>query len=184
MFGVSWTGRIFRVALCVPGVRTGVMPERTYLYSEPEALTAAVRELPYLEVLQRWKNGTLQRSTTMESFDFYVAEAEVGRVVLTGVPSVYYTNPIGTLHGSWYAALLDTGLGSAVQSHLPAGKGQTTLELKLNFVRAVNLDGRPVRCECRSRHVGRRTGTAEGDIVDADGKLLAHGSTTCLVFDF
>ena len=160
------------------------MPERTYPYSNPEALTAAVREMAYLDVLLGWKDGTLQRSTTMESFDFHVAEAEQGRVVFTGVPSLYYANPIGTLHGGWYSTLLDTALGSAVQSHLPAGKGQTTLELKVNFVRPVKLDGRPVRCACRSRHVGRRTGTAEGDIVDADGKLLAHGSTTCLIFDF
>ena len=160
------------------------MPKRIYPYSEPEALTAAVRKMPYLDVLLGWKNGTLQRSTTMESFDFYVEEAEAGRVVMTGVPSIYYSNPIGTLHGGWYSTLLDTALGSAVQSHLPTGKGQTTLELKVNFVRAVKLDGRPVRCECRSRHIGRRTGTAEGDIHDADGKLLAHGSTTCLIFDF
>ena len=100
------------------------------------------------------------------------------------MPSLYYSNPIGTLHGGWYATLLDTALGSAVQSHLPEGRGQTTLEVKVNFVRAVQMDGRPVRCECRSRHVGRRTGTAEGEILDADGKLLAHGSTTCLIFDF
>jgi uncharacterized protein (TIGR00369 family) len=160
------------------------MQTRTYAYSEPEALSAAVREMPYLDILLGWKNGTLQRSTTMESFDLNVLEAEMGRVVFTGLPSIYYSNPIGTLHGGWYSTLLDTALGSAVQSHLPAGKGQTTLELKVNFVRAVKLDGRSVRCECRSRHVGRRTGTAEGDIVDADGKLLAHASTTCLIFDF
>jgi uncharacterized protein (TIGR00369 family) len=143
-----------------------------------------VQELPYLEVLLRMKAGTLPRSSTMESLDMAMEDAHEGRVVFTGVPSLAYSNPVGTLHGSWYAALLDTALGSAVQSHLPAGKGQTTLELKVNFVRAVKIDGRPVRCECRSRHVGRRTGTAEGDIVDADGKLLAHGSTTCLIFDF
>jgi uncharacterized protein (TIGR00369 family) len=160
------------------------MPTRTYTYTEPDALTTAVRELPYLDVLRGWRDGTLQRSTTMESFDLNVLEADTGRVVFSGLPSVVYSNPIGTLHGGWYSTLLDTALGSAVQSHLKAGQGQTTLELKLNFVRAVKLDGRPVRCECRSRHVGRRTGTAEGDIVDADDKLLAHGSTTCLIFDF
>ncbi len=176
--------RTFRVALPEFGVTTQPMPTRTYTYTEPEALTAAVRELPYLEVLRGWRDGRLQRSTTMESLDLNVLEAEAGRVVFSGAPSMYFSNPIGTLHGGWYTTLLDTALGSAVQSHLPAGRGQTTLELKVNFVRAVKLDGRPVRCECRSRHVGRRTGTAEGDIVDADGKLLAHGSTTCLMFDF
>ena len=160
------------------------MPTRTYTYSEPEALTKAVHELPYLEVLRGWRDGTLQRSTTMETFDLHVLKADAGQVVFQGFPSIYFSNPIGTLHGGWYSTLLDTALGSAVQSHLPAGKGQTTLELKVNFVRAAKFDGRPVRCECRSRHVGRRTGTAEGDIHDADGKLLAHASTTCLILDF
>ena len=160
------------------------MPTRSYTYTDPAELAAAVRELPYLEVLLRMKAGALPRSSTMESLDMHVEEAEAGRVVFTGTPHEAYSNPIGTLHGSWYVALLDTALGSAVQTTLPAGKGQTTLELKLNFVRPVKLDGRPVRCECRVRHAGRRTGTAEGDIVDADGKLLAHGSTTCLIFDF
>jgi len=160
------------------------MPTRTYTDSEPEILSDAVQSMPYLDILQGWKKGTVQRSAMMESFELHVLEAEAGRVVFSGLPGAFYTNPIGTLHGGWYSTLLDTALGSAVQSHLPAGKGQTTLELKVNFVRAVKMDGRPVRCECRSRHVGRRTGTAEGDILDADGKLLAHGSTTCLIFDF
>lgn len=160
------------------------MPTRTYPYSDPETLSAAVQRLPYLDILLGWKDGSIQRSAMMESFDLHVLEAEAGRVVFSGLPGLFYSNPIGTLHGGWYSTLLDTALGSAVQSHLPAGTGQTTLELKVNFVRAVKMDGRPVRCECRSRHVGRRTGTAEGDIVDADGKLLAHGSTTCLIFDF
>ena len=160
------------------------MPTRTYSYTEPEALAQAVQELPYLEVLLRMKAGTLPRSTMMETLDLHMEEAEPGRVVFTGTPSVVFSNPVGTLHGGWYASLLDSVLGSAVQSTLPAGKGQTTLEVKVNMVRAVKLDGRPVRCEARARHVGRRTGTAEGDITDADGKLLAHGSTTCLILDF
>ena len=160
------------------------MPTRTHTYTEPEILAAAVRELPYLEVLLRMKSGDLPRSSIMESLDLYMAEAESGRVVFTGTPHDAYSNPVGTLHGGWYAALLDSVMGSAVQSPLPAGKGQTTLEFKLNFIRAAKIDGRPVRCEARARHVGRRTGTAEGEIVDADGKLLAHGSTTCLILDF
>jgi len=143
-----------------------------------------MREIAYLDLLLRMKAGRLPRSSMMESLDLHVEEAEAGRVVFTGTPHEAYSNPLGTLHGGWYASLLDSVLGSAVQTMLPAGKGQTTLEFKLNFVRAVQLDGRPVRCEARARHVGRRTGTAEGEIVDADGKLLAHGSTTCLILDF
>ncbi|MCA8927243.1 MAG: PaaI family thioesterase [Alphaproteobacteria bacterium] len=160
------------------------MPTRTIRYTDPETLAEAARDLPYLELLHRMKAGTLPRSTMMESLDLWMEEAEAGRVVFAGTPHIAFSNPLGTLHGGWYASLLDSVLGSAIQSTLPAGKGQTTLEFKINMVRAARLDGRPVRCEARARHVGRRTGTAEGEIVDADGKLLAHGSTTCLILDF
>lgn len=160
------------------------MPTRTYTYTEPDELAAAVRELPYLEVLQRIRAGTLPRPSVLESMDMRVEEAEPGRVTFSGIPSTAYCNPTGTLHGGWYATLLDSVVGSAIQSMLPAGKGQTTLEFKINLVRPARLDGRPVRCTGHARHVGRRTGTAEGEIVDADGRLLAHGSTTCMVFDF
>ncbi len=160
------------------------MPTHTIPFTEPEALARAALEMPYLELLLGMKAGTLPRSTMMESRDFHKGEAEAGRVVLTGPPPRALSNPRGGLHGGWYASLLDSVMGSAVQSTLAKGQGQTTLEVKVNFVRAAKLDGRPVRCEARARHVGRRTGTAEGDIIDADGKLLAHGSTTCLILDF
>ena len=160
------------------------MPERTYTYTDPAILAEAVRTMPYLDVLLAMKAGELPRSSTMESLDLWLEAAEPGHVVFTGIPSAAYCNPIGTLHGGWYGALLDTAVGSAIQTTLPAGKGQTTLEFKINLVRPAKLDGRPVRCVARARHLGRRTGTAEGDIVDADGKLLAHASTTCLMLDF
>jgi len=160
------------------------MAERTYLYTEPDELADAVRTLSYLDVLLRMKEGTLPRSTTMETFDFHVAEAERGRVVFTGTPEEYMLNPMGTLHGGWYAALLDSVLGSAVQTKLPAGTGQTTLEFKINLVRAAKVGEGPCRGVARARHVGRSTGTAEGEILSRDGKLLAHGSTTCLILSF
>ena len=159
------------------------MPTRTVTYTEPDELAAAMREFSYLEVLQRMLAGTLPYPSIMESLDMRVEAAEAGHVVFSGIPSAAFCNPLGTLHGGWYATLLDSAVGSAIHSTLPAGKAQTTLEFKINMVRGAKLDGRPVRCEARARHVGRRTGTAEGDIVDADGKLLAHGSTTCLILD-
>lgn len=129
-------------------------------------------------------DGSLPRATMMETLDFHITSAEPGKVTFSGTPGTFALNPMATLHGGWYASLLDSALGCAVQSTLPFGKGQTTLEFKINLVRAAKLDGRPVLCQAQTRHVGRRTGTAEGDIVDADGKLLAHASTTCLILDF
>ena len=164
--------------------RIDTMPERLVTYADPAELTRAVRELSFLEVLRRMIAGELPNSTMMDSLDLGIESAEPGRVVFTGTPGEAFLNPMGTLHGGWYGSLLDSALGCAVQTMLPLGKVQTTLEFKINLVRAVRLDGRPVRSEARTRHVGQRTGTAEGDIHDADGKLLAHASTTCLILDF
>jgi uncharacterized protein (TIGR00369 family) len=86
------------------------------------------------------------------------------------------------VHGGVAATLLDSCMSCAVQTHLKAGTGCTTLETKVNFVRAITQDTGPIRAEGRSLYVGRRSGTAEGKIIDANGTLLAHGTTTCLVF--
>ncbi len=90
---------------------------------------------------------------------------------------------MGGMHGGWYATLLDSAVGCAVHTAMPAGRGYTTLELKLNIVRAVSLEVPLVRAEGKVIHVGRQTATAEGRLVDAHGKLYAHATTTCLVFE-
>jgi uncharacterized protein (TIGR00369 family) len=90
---------------------------------------------------------------------------------------------MGTVHGGWFATMLDTAMGCAVHSTLPAGKAYTTLELKLNLVRALTDAVPLVRAEGRLVHGGRQVATAEGRLVGPDGKLYAHASTTCLVFD-
>ena len=114
--------------------------------------------------------------------DFHLAEADKGRAVFTGNTSERLYNPIGTVHGGFVATLLDSAAGCAIFSTLEKGEGWTTLELKVNFVRALNKDSGPLRAEGRLIHRGRTVATAEGDLKARDGKLYAHATTTCAIF--
>lgn len=107
---------------------------------------------------------------------------EEGRTVWTLKPSLPAANALYTVHGGVLATLLDTAMGSAVYTAIPDGALYTTLELKVNFIRPVQLDGPLLTCEATVVHVGRRTATAEGRVTDPNGKLIAHGTTTCMVF--
>lgn len=109
-------------------------------------------------------------------------EVEFGRIVFEGHPDASFYNTLGTVHGGYASTLLDTAMGCAVHSTLPAGRGYTTLELKTNFVRAMTETTGKVTVEGRIIHSGGRVATAEGFLRDAEGRLLAHGTTTCMVF--
>ena len=113
---------------------------------------------------------------------FRLAEAEKGRVVFEGHPNFDLYNPIGTVHGGYAATLLDSALGCAIFSTLLKGDTWTTLELKVNYVRALTKDTGPVRAEGRLIHRGRTVATSEGDLKDREGKLYAHATTTCMIF--
>lgn len=113
---------------------------------------------------------------------FRLSEIEDGKATLLGTPEAEVTNPNGTVHGGWYGTLLDSCMASAVGSRLAAGQGSTTLEFKVNIIRAIPV-GRQVRAIGVAQHVGRTTGVATGEIRDAEtGRLYATGSTTCMVF--
>ena len=99
-----------------------------------------------------------------------------------GVPQRMHYNPLGSVHGGWYATLLDSALGCAVHTVLEAGQGYTTAELGIHIVRAASERSGPLRAIGQVVYAGRQLATAEARIVDAAGKLYAHGSTTCLVF--
>jgi uncharacterized protein (TIGR00369 family) len=127
-------------------------------------------------------DGTLPQPPICELLNFHLIEAEHGRAVFEGVPEFRHYNPIGTVHGGFAATLLDSALGVAIFSTLAKGDAWTTLELKVNYVRALTKDSGPVRAEGRIVHPGRTVATAEGDIKDRAGKLYAHATTTCLIF--
>ncbi len=114
--------------------------------------------------------------------DLDLAEVEEGRVVFVGTPSPRFFNPLGTIHGGWTATILDSAMACAAHSTLKAGEGYTTLEMKLNYVRPAMPESGPVRCEGKLIHRGGTVATTEGRLVDARGRLLAHGTETCLIF--
>jgi uncharacterized protein (TIGR00369 family) len=117
-----------------------------------------------------------------ETLDFALVEVEPGRATFEGHPQFRHYNPLGVVHGGYAMTLLDSALGCAVHTTLKAGEGYTTLEVKINLVRAVTKDTGKVRATGRIIHRGRTTATAEADLRDAKGNLLAHGTTTCMIF--
>ena len=151
-------------------------------WEDPRALAEAGRGLSGLEYLRKIAAGELPRPPMGELLDFGLAELGEGRAVFTVEPAEYHYNPIGVVHGGLAATLLDSAMGCAVHSTLPAGAGYTTLEIKVNFIRPMTAGTGPVRCEAEAVHVGGRTATASGRIVDAAGKLYAHATTTCMIF--
>ena len=155
---------------------------RTFSWEDPRRLAEAARGLSGLEFLQKVVSGELPRPPISALMDFGLAELSEGRAVFTVRPAEFHYNPIGVVHGGLAATLLDSAMGCAVHSTLPAGAGYTTLEVKVNYVRALTAETGEVRCEARVIHVGGRTATAEGKVLDASGKLYAHATTTCIIF--
>ena len=127
--------------------------------------------------------GELPGAPIAKTLDFILVEAEPGCGICQGRPGLAHFNPLGTVHGGWFATLLDSALGCAVHSMLPAGKAFTTAELKINIVRPLTDRVPLVRAEGTVIHVGRRMATADGRLTGSDGKLYAHASTTCFIFD-
>ena len=151
------------------GGRAGVADPRT------------VVGLSGLEAMPAMLAGALPYPPIAQTLDFALIEVGPGRAVFQGTPQTMHYNPMGTVHGGWFATLLDSALGCAVQTALPAGSAYTTAELGVNIVRAANARTGPLRAIGEVVHSGRQLATAEARIVGPDGKLYAHGTTTCLV---
>lgn len=141
------------------------------------------KQLSGLEFVQGLADGTLPLNTIAQTLGYDVIEAESGRVVITIEPSSAHLNPAGTVHGGLSATLLDSCMGLAIQSTLEKGLGQTTLEFKVSLVRPITPETGLIKAEGTTLSRGRRVGTAEGRITDGKGRLLAHGTTTCLIFE-
>jgi uncharacterized protein (TIGR00369 family) len=154
--------------------------------SQPVSFGVIPREqllsLDGLAFLQGIVAGDLPQPPISETLGFRLVEAAAGRAVFEGLPEFRHYNPIGSVHGGFAATLLDSALGCAIFSTLKAGETWTTLELKVNFVRGISQDTGVVRAEGRVIHPGRTVATSEGDVRDAKGRLLAHATTTCMVF--
>jgi len=136
-----------------------------------------------LEFVQGLVSGALPLNSMARTLGYDVVEASPGRVVITASPGAELLNPAGTVHGGFTATLLDSCMGLAVWSTVEKGFGSTTLEFKISFVRPIMPDSGQVKAEGIVLTVGRRIGTAEGRLTDQAGRLLAHGTTTCLIFE-
>jgi uncharacterized protein (TIGR00369 family) len=140
------------------------------------------KEMSGFEFVQGLADGMLPLNTIAQTLGYDVTEAVSGRVVVTAVPTAALLNPAGTVHGGFTATLLDSCMGLAVQSTLEKGASQTTLEFKISLVRPVTPETGLIKAEGVVLNRGRRIGTAEGRLTDDKGRLLAHGTTTCLIF--
>src|SRR6202790_5639450 len=145
--------------------------------------TDAMASMPGIDFVRAIFSGQLPAPPIMQTVEPFDSTAEPGVVVIHSTPGFRHYNPIGSVHGGYAATLLDSAMGLAVHAMLPAGTGYTTLEFKISFIKGMTEDTGPVRTEGRTLSVGRRTATAEARITDAGGRLLAHATTTCLVFE-
>lgn len=135
------------------------------------------------EILVAMMTGELPSPPMNETMNMALLEVGDGRAVFQGIPLRQHYNPLGTVHGGWFATLLDSALGCAVQTTLPAGRSYTTAELSLNIVRSASHKTGPLRAVGTVVHAGRQLATAEARVEDEKGKLYAHATTTCFVFD-
>lgn len=147
------------------------------------ARPADIAGLTGLQQMQAMLEGRLPYPHIADTLDFSLVEVSEGRAVFQGLPQLKHYNPLGTVHGGWYATLLDSAVGCAVHTVMPVGRAYTTAELSVNIVRAASLKSGPLRAIGTVVHAGRQLATAEGRIVGPDGKLYAHATTTCLVFE-
>jgi uncharacterized protein (TIGR00369 family) len=148
------------------------MPDRTTLAS-----------LSGLDFLSRVMAGTLPQAPIARVLNFRLVAVSEGEAVFHGAPRFDHLNPMSGVHGGWYGALLDSCMGCAVMTALQAGRAYTTLEYKVNLVRAIP-EGCEVEAVGRLAHAGRSTAVASGEIRDrATGRLHASGTTTCLIMD-
>jgi len=163
-------------------VNAPVMPRSFAItWEDPERLVQAARTMPAIEFLRAIRDGRLPPPPIAELLGMRLAEVEPGHAVFELTPAEQHYNPIGVVHGGIAATMLDSAMACAVQAQLAPGAGFTTLEIKVNMVRAIVLKTGTIRAIGRIVHGGNRIATAEGRLEDAEGKLYAHGTTTCIV---
>lgn len=155
---------------------------RMVSWEDPRALSEAAGELSGLEFFRKIVSGELPQPPIGQLIDMEMTAAEEGCIVFEFTPAEFHYNPVGAVHGGIPCTLLDSALACSVQSMLPKGASFTTLEIKVNMVRPITIETGRMRCEGSVLHLGRRTATAEGRLLDNSGKLYAHGTTTCMIF--
>jgi len=154
---------------------------RTITWEDPLPAAKLGQTMSGLEYLQAIRSGEVPPPPIAVLLGMWIEEVREGHVVFAFEPAEYHYNPIGTVHGGAAATLLDSALGCAVHSSLPAGTRYTTLQLNINYLRPITDKTGTLYCEGNVIQVGGRVATAEGRLTDAEGKLYAHGTTTCII---
>ena len=142
-----------------------------------------IEGLTGLEVMQAMMDGKIPYAAIARTLNFTVVEISTGMAIFQGEPLAEHLNPLGTIHGGWAATMLDSALGCSVHTMMPPGRGYTTAELGVNYVKALTPKVQRVRAIGKVIHCGRQLATAEARLVGPDGTLYAHATTTCLVFE-
>lgn len=155
---------------------------RTITWDDPLLSASAGRVMSGMDYLQAMIDGKIPGPPIMYTLGFSLTTVAEGRATFTSEPAEYHYNPIASVHGGLAAALLDSAMGCAIHTTLAAGVGYTTLELHINFIRPLTAATGQVFCHGEVIHAGRTMATAQGKLVDAAGKLYAHGTTTCMIF--
>ena len=156
--------------------------ERSHTWPDPTLTAAAARDVDGLTFLRRLAAGEVPPAPIATTLGMTIEEVEHGHVVFGLEPAEFHYNPIGSVHGGVYATLLDSACGCAVHSALPAGARYTSLDLTVKFLRGMDVGTGPVRCTGRVVHLGRSTALAEAQLTDAEGRLYAHATSSCMVF--
>jgi len=156
--------------------------QRTLHWSDPQATAAAAAGLSGLDFLRAMLAGEVPPASIQQTMNFFLHEVDEGRVVMRGRAGEELCNPLGQVHGGFYGAILDSAMGCAIHATLPLKWSYTTLEYRVNMVRAIRPDTGDVFAEGKVLHRGRQIATADGRLIDRDGRLYAHGLTTCLLF--
>ena len=154
---------------------------RSYEYEGRTPDVSLMLSMPGLEYLRGILRGDYPAAPIAATLDFELVELDHGRAVFEGTPRRFAYNPLGGVHGGWAATILDSALGCAVHTTLPAGRYYTTIDLSISLVRALTERTQRVRCEAHVIHAGSSVATAEAMLVDDRGQLCAHGTTTCLI---
>ena len=157
--------------------------ERTFQWEDPmkgakEALTMAG-----LDYFQAINDGKLPLPPLMHTLDFKAESIEKGKAVFSFEPQEFHYNPIGTVHGGVISAILDSAMGCSIHSLLPVGTGYTTLELKVNFLKAVTIKSGELKATGKVVHSGSRTALVEAQLTDQNGTIYAHSTSTCMIFN-
>jgi uncharacterized protein (TIGR00369 family) len=155
---------------------------RTISWEDPLVSARAGTTLSGIDYLRAIAQGKIPPPPIARLLGFDIEEVEEGRVVFTAEPGEHHYNPIGVVHGGLAATLLDSAMGCAVHSRLPQGRGYTTLEIKVNYVRAITRESGRLRAVGTVVHMGGKIATAEARLLDGEGRLCAHATTTCMLF--